>query len=117
MGSLELEGTNQSAPQHVLSENSSESRSELEDILSNKNAGTFERIVPATWIELKLLFKLAAPTVISYMINYLMTMATIIYVGHLGKTELAAASLGNNGIQTFTYGLLVLSLSLLRILV
>ena len=47
---------------------------------------------------------------ISYMINYLMTMATIIFVGHLGKTELAAASLGNNGIQTFAYGLLVLSL-------
>ncbi|KAM7498295.1 hypothetical protein LguiA_022709 [Lonicera macranthoides] len=107
MGSLELEGTNESPPQHVLSENSSKSGSELEDILSNKNAGTFERLLPATFIELKLLFKLAAPTVISYMINYLMTMATIIFVGHLGKTELAAASLGNNGIQTFTYGLLL----------
>ncbi|KAM7498294.1 hypothetical protein LguiA_022708 [Lonicera macranthoides] len=107
MGSLELEGTNESPPQHVLSENSSKSGSELEDILSNKNAGTFERLLPATFIELKLLFKLAAPTVISYMINYLMIMVTIIFVGHLGKTELAAASLGNNGIQSFAYGLLV----------
>ncbi|XP_043692323.1 protein DETOXIFICATION 40-like [Telopea speciosissima] len=41
------------------------------------------------------------------MINYLMSMSTRIFSGHLGNLELAAASLGNSGIQSFTYGLLL----------
>jgi Na+-driven multidrug efflux pump len=66
-----------------------------------------QRLGPATWIELKLLFHLAAPAVIVYMINYLMSMSTQIFSGHLGNLELAAASLGNTGIQVFAYGLMV----------
>uniref|UniRef100_J3LQE4 Protein DETOXIFICATION n=2 Tax=Oryza brachyantha TaxID=4533 RepID=J3LQE4_ORYBR len=42
-----------------------------------------------------------------YMINYLMSMSTQIFSGHLGNLELAAASLGNNGIQMFAYGLML----------
>ncbi|XP_043693225.1 protein DETOXIFICATION 40-like [Telopea speciosissima] len=41
------------------------------------------------------------------MINYLMSMSTQIFSGHLGNLELAASSLGNTGIQVFTYGLLL----------
>jgi hypothetical protein len=41
------------------------------------------------------------------MINYLMSMSTQIFSGHLGTLELAAASLGNTGIQVFAYGLMV----------
>lgn len=36
-------------------------------------------------------------------------MSTQVFAGHLGNLELAASSLGNNGIQTFAYGLLVIS--------
>ncbi|XP_037438245.1 protein DETOXIFICATION 40-like [Triticum dicoccoides] len=41
------------------------------------------------------------------MINYLMSMSTQIFSGHLGTLELAAASLGNTGIQVFAYGLML----------
>ncbi|KAL1812893.1 hypothetical protein ACET3Z_022958 [Daucus carota] len=84
-----------------------ESSSELERILSVGDAPLFERFVSATWIELRLLFNLAAPAIICYMINYVMSMSTQVFAGHIGNLELAAASLGNNGIQTFAYGLLI----------
>lgn len=84
-----------------------ESSSELERILSEGDAPLLERLVSATWIELRLMFHLAAPAIICYMINYVMSMSTQVFAGHIGNLELAAASLGNNGIQTFAYGLLV----------
>ena len=87
---------------------STESRNgELERVLSDVETPFFHRLREATMIESKLLFKLAAPAVIVYMINYLMSMSTQIFSGHLGNLELAAASLGNTGIQIFAYGLMV----------
>ncbi|KAF9590316.1 hypothetical protein IFM89_033734 [Coptis chinensis] len=84
-----------------------ETSHELEDILSNTELSALNRIIAATVIELKLLIKLAAPAVIVYMINYLMSMSTQIMSGHLGNLELAAASLGDTGIQIFAYGLML----------
>ena len=81
--------------------------SELESILSNKEVPLFHRLRNATSIELKLLMQLAAPAVGVYMVSFGMSTATQIISGHLGNLELAAASLGNNGIQMFAYGLLV----------
>ncbi|KAL0742963.1 hypothetical protein Bca4012_084476 [Brassica carinata] len=87
---------------------STESRNgELERVLSDVETPLFHRLRKATMIESKLLFKLAAPAVIVYMINYLMSMSTQIVSGHLGNLELAAASLGNTGIQIFAYGLML----------
>ncbi|KAJ4887085.1 MATE efflux family protein [Raphanus sativus] len=80
---------------------------ELERVLSEVETPLFLRLRKATMIESKLLFKLAAPAVIVYMINYLMSMSTQIFSGHLGNLELAAASLGNRGIQVFAYGLML----------
>ncbi|KAF6168069.1 hypothetical protein GIB67_011454 [Kingdonia uniflora] len=80
---------------------------ELERILSDTGLTHFQRYRSATVVELKLLFFLAAPAVIVYMINYLMSMSTQIFSGHLGNLELAAASLGNTGIQVFAYGLML----------
>ncbi|RVX08436.1 Protein detoxification 40 [Vitis vinifera] len=85
----------------------SETSAQLESILSNTQLRLSERLRLATWTELKLLFYLAGPAVLVYMIGYVMSMATQIFVGHLGNLELAAASLGNNGIQIFAYGLLL----------
>ncbi|KAL5574397.1 hypothetical protein UlMin_023994 [Ulmus minor] len=81
--------------------------SDLERVLSNTNIPFLQRLRPALWIESKLLFHLAAPAVIVYMINYIMSMSTQIFSGHLGNLELAAASLGNNGVQIFAYGLML----------
>ncbi|KAJ1404326.1 Multi antimicrobial extrusion protein [Sesbania bispinosa] len=80
---------------------------ELERILSDTSVPFLNRLGSATWVELKLLFYLAAPAVIVYLINYVMSMSTQIFSGHLGNLELAAASLGNTGIQVFAYGLML----------
>ncbi|KAH7860968.1 hypothetical protein Vadar_020077 [Vaccinium darrowii] len=41
------------------------------------------------------------------MVGFGMSTSTQIISGHLGNLELAAASLGNNGIQMFAYGILM----------
>jgi len=79
----------------------------LESILADASAPRARRAWAAVAIELRLLTRLAAPAVVMYMINYLMSMSTQIFAGHLGNLELAAASLGNTGIQIFAYGLMV----------
>ncbi|XP_058072490.1 protein DETOXIFICATION 40-like [Magnolia sinica] len=79
----------------------------LESILSDTQVPYLNRLGSAAVVELKLLFYLAAPAVTVYMINYVMSMSTQIFSGHLGNLELAAASLGNTGIQVFAYGLML----------
>ncbi|OWM79826.1 hypothetical protein CDL15_Pgr023238 [Punica granatum] len=73
----------------------------LETILSDSSQLVCPKLWSAMMIELKLLFHRAAPAVV-YMINYVMSMSTRIFSGHLGNLELAVASLGNTGIQIFT---------------
>ncbi|CAK7351179.1 unnamed protein product [Dovyalis caffra] len=80
--------------------------SELEQILTDTEAPYFKRIRSASWLELKFLFQLAAPAVIVYLLNNVVSMSTQIFCGHLGNLELAAVSLGNTGIQVFAYGLM-----------
>ncbi|KAL5797861.1 hypothetical protein ACOSQ2_002681 [Xanthoceras sorbifolium] len=80
---------------------------QLEAILSDTELPFLHRLRQATWIESKLLFHLAGPAIVVYMINYVMSMATQIFSGHLGNLELAAASLGNTGVQVFAYGLML----------
>ncbi|CAN6282396.1 unnamed protein product [Urochloa humidicola] len=79
----------------------------LESILTDASTPWARRAWAAGAIELRLLTRLAAPAVVMYMINYLMSMSTQIFSGHLGNLELAAASLGNTGIQIFAYGLML----------
>ncbi|PON38416.1 Multi antimicrobial extrusion protein [Parasponia andersonii] len=81
--------------------------SRLEKVLSDTRLPASKRLWEASWIELELLFRLAAPAVLVYMINNAMSLSTRIYAGHLGNLELAAASLGNSGIQLFAYGLML----------
>ncbi|KAF2304669.1 hypothetical protein GH714_037345 [Hevea brasiliensis] len=71
----------------------SEGNSRLEKVLNDHQLPYFKRLRLASWIELKLLFRLAAPTVFVYMINNLMSLSTRVFAGHLGNLELAAASL------------------------
>jgi multidrug resistance protein, MATE family len=68
---------------------------------------------PAAWrLRLRLLTPLAAPAVVVYMLIIVMSSATKIFCGQVGNVQLAAASLGNNGIQVFAYGLMVRTLRL-----
>ncbi|XP_039793550.1 protein DETOXIFICATION 40-like [Panicum virgatum] len=80
---------------------------QLEGILRDGSRPWPRRALAASAVELRLLTRLAAPAVLVYTVNYLMSMSTQIFSGHLGTLELAAASLGSNGIQIFTYGLMV----------
>ncbi|KAM3701479.1 hypothetical protein ACJW31_05G176700 [Castanea mollissima] len=99
-----------SAPQeqeHISSAVLHEVDSRLEKVLSDTQLPSIKRLRLATWIELKLLFPLAAPAVFVYMINNLMSLSTRVFAGHLGNLELAAASLGNSGIQLLAYGLML----------
>ncbi|XP_010466426.1 PREDICTED: protein DETOXIFICATION 40-like [Camelina sativa] len=108
MGSPQNDGVDQPLLQPQSSPSTTESSNgELETVLSDVETPLVQRLRKATMIESKLLFNLAAPAVIVYMINYLMSMSTRIFSGHLGNLELAAASLGNTGIQVFSYGLLL----------
>lgn len=89
-----------------------EVNSELEEILTDSRSSYFQRFRSASRVELKLLFRLAAPTVLVYLLNNVVSMSTQIFCGHLGNLELAAVSLGNTGIQVFAYGLMVIPLFL-----
>ncbi|XWS15582.1 hypothetical protein CRYUN_Cryun34aG0013100 [Craigia yunnanensis] len=81
--------------------------SRLEKVLSETELSFFKRLRLALWIELRLLFRLAAPAVFVYMINNAMSLCTRVCCGHLGNLELAAASLGHSGIQLLFYGLML----------
>ncbi|KAM2043701.1 protein DETOXIFICATION 40-like isoform X1 [Malus sylvestris] len=81
--------------------------SELEDTLNNTDLSNFQRLRTATWLETKTLYRLAAPAVVVYLLNNVISMSTQILCGHLGNLELAASSLGNTGIQVFAYGLML----------
>ncbi|KAM6585741.1 hypothetical protein CsatB_012743 [Cannabis sativa] len=91
----------------MLTMKSSPISSELEDTLSNPDIPFFQRLKSATCIELSTLFRLAGPTVVVYLLNNVTSMSTQIFCGHLGNLQLAAASLGNTGIQVFAYGLML----------
>lgn len=80
---------------------------ELEKVLSNTQLTYSNRLLSASRIELKLLFRLAAPAVLVYLINNAMSLSTRVFCGHLGNLQLAAASLGNSGIQLLAYGLML----------
>ncbi|KAH7545755.1 hypothetical protein FEM48_Zijuj01G0127400 [Ziziphus jujuba var. spinosa] len=81
--------------------------SRLEKVLSETHLPFLKRLWLASRIELRLLFHLAAPAVMVYLINNAMSLSTRVFAGHLGNLQLAAASLGNSGIQLFAYGLML----------
>ncbi|CAN8240812.1 unnamed protein product [Cochlearia groenlandica] len=79
----------------------------LETVLTDRELPYLRRIYLAMMIEMKFLFHLAAPAIFVYVINNGMSILTRIFAGHVGSTELAAASVGNSGFNMFTYGLLL----------
>ncbi|XP_047317153.1 protein DETOXIFICATION 40-like [Impatiens glandulifera] len=81
--------------------------SDLEVVLSDITTTRIHRLRKATAIELKTLFRLAAPAIVVYLLNNVTSMITQIFCGHLGNLQLAAVSLGNNGIQLFAYGVML----------
>lgn len=89
---------------HVSSNLPSE---EMEKVLENKRA------VPIRWWtklviwESKTLWQLSWASIIVQVFNYMLSFATLTFVGHLNALELAGASVTNVGIQGLAYGIMV----------
>jgi multidrug resistance protein, MATE family len=84
---------------------------ELEAVLADASSPVLRRAWEGARLELPLLLRVALPAVGVYVINFVMSMSTQIFCGQLGNLELAAASLGNTGIQSLAYGLMVRALA------
>ena len=80
---------------------------QLEAVLTDHGKTWIRRVGLAMLIEMQLLMPIAGPAVVVYALNNALSISTQIFSGHLGNLELAASSLGNNGIQVFAYGLMV----------
>lgn len=91
-------------PKHSIVEGVS---SELEEILSDTSLAPFQRLKKAVHLEMHVLYRLAAPACVVYLLGNVVSMSTQIFCGHLGNRALAASSLGNNGIQLLAYGLML----------
>lgn len=81
--------------------------SALEETLTNRHMAAGKRLWLATWLELSYLIPLAGPAIVVYLLNNVTSMSTQIFCGHLGNLQLAAVSLGNNGVQLLAYGLML----------
>ncbi|KAI3498909.1 hypothetical protein L1887_34695 [Cichorium endivia] len=96
-----------SDPPVVLPPEGEEVSSELEEILSDTSLTNLRRYQKATSVEMYSLTRLAAPAIIMYLLNNVTSMSTQIFCGQLGNLQLAAASLGNNGVQLFAFGVML----------
>ncbi|XP_028805243.1 protein DETOXIFICATION 41-like [Neltuma alba] len=57
--------------------------------------------------ETRLIWKLSWPSVTCCLFTYMLIFVTLIFVGHLGDTQLAAASLACLGLQALAFGVMV----------
>ena len=78
----------------------------LESVLTDSSLSCRRRVYLGACIELKVLFRLALPAILVYLVNSGMSISARIFSGHLGGQELAAASLGNSCFF-LVYGLMV----------
>ncbi|XP_028796153.1 protein DETOXIFICATION 41-like [Neltuma alba] len=82
---------------------------EVEDLLGNGE----KQLVTVKWWsrvvawEAKLIWLLSWPAAIYGVFNYMLTFITLIFVGHLGDSQFAGASLACLGLQGLSYGLMV----------
>ncbi|CAI9086873.1 OLC1v1020795C1 [Oldenlandia corymbosa var. corymbosa] len=84
-------------------------RSKLEELLSDDSLPRTRRLRRAARMELKTLLRILVPACIVYLLNNVTSTSTQVFCGHLGNRELAAAVLGNNGIQNLAFGLMAFS--------
>ncbi|CAA7048578.1 unnamed protein product [Microthlaspi erraticum] len=78
----------------------------LESVLTESSLPYWRRVYLGACIEMKLLFRLALPAILVYLVNSGMSISARIFAGHIGGKELAAASIGNSCFS-LVYGLMV----------
>lgn len=82
------------------------SSDEIEEFLEHKNVSFKGYIKLCAW-ESRLLWLLSGAVIIVLIFNYMLGFVTLMFVGHFGSLELAAASIVSVGIQGFAYGVMV----------
>ncbi|KAM7268485.1 hypothetical protein ACFE04_010651 [Oxalis oulophora] len=85
----------------LLNGNGHEVRGEDGDYM---HVSGFSEVKLVFWIELKKLWKIAAPIVLNTLCQFAMNSVTIIFVGHIGDVQLAAVSIALTVIGTFSFG-------------
>ncbi|CAN7109435.1 unnamed protein product [Brassica rapa subsp. narinosa] len=78
----------------------------LESVLTESSLSYRRRVYLGACIEMKLLFRLALPAILVYIVNSGMSISARIFAGHIGRKELAAASIGNSCFS-LAYGLML----------
>jgi MATE family multidrug resistance protein len=78
----------------------------LESVLTESSLSYRRRVYLGACIELKVLFRLALPAILIYLVNSGMGISARVFAGHVGSQELAAASIGNSCFN-LVYGLMV----------
>lgn len=78
----------------------------LESVLTESSLSYPRRVCLGACIEMKVLFQLALPAILIYLVNSGMGISARIFAGHVGSQELAAASIGNSCFN-LVYGLMV----------
>ena len=100
------EATERADLQRPLVEQKPPSDVGLESVLTESSLPYRKRVYLGACIEMKLLFRLALPAILVYIVNSGMSISARIFAGHLGGQELAAASIGNSCFS-LVYGLMV----------
>ncbi|KAL5977162.1 Protein DETOXIFICATION 41 [Asimina triloba] len=83
------------------------SSEEMEEILSQEKVPARVMISAALW-ESKVLWSLSGASIIVSIFNFMLSLTTQMFSGHLGALELAGASIANVGIQGLAYGLMLI---------
>uniref|UniRef100_A0A0D3A507 Protein DETOXIFICATION n=1 Tax=Brassica oleracea var. oleracea TaxID=109376 RepID=A0A0D3A507_BRAOL len=83
----------------------------LESVLTESSLPYRRRVYLGACIEMKLLFRLALPAILVYIVNSGMNISARIFAGHIGGKELAAASIGNSCFS-LAYGLMGCSIQI-----
>lgn len=85
----------------------SEEQSVLIEYLLSQPQVPWSRIGKAALIESKKLWILSGPSIIVMVFNYMLSVISQMFAGHLGELELAGASIANVGIQGLAYGIML----------
>ncbi|XP_028805250.1 protein DETOXIFICATION 41-like [Neltuma alba] len=72
-----------------------------------KKIQTVKRWIKVVGWETKLIWELSWPAITSGMFNYMLIFVTLIFVGRLGDSQLAGASLACLGLQGVAYAVMV----------
>lgn len=78
----------------------------IEEILAMDRVGWGLLARTAVW-ESKALWGLSGASITVSIFNFMLSLSTQMFVGHLGALELAGASVANMGIQGLAYGIMV----------